>query len=216
MCIISVVFALTVNPTIVYANGISEMQNANEKENLQEVLVSDEATINAVNRAEKIVSANASEKSIEEVEEYALSFMQKSQPGFDIKVLSICPLYGLNNEITGYYVLFLRNEPPNGYLLISFLHEGEPVVELAFEGLGIFDGSESFRTNLDKAQIKYLGSDELYIKDSRHENAYKSLYDGHTITGDIATNIYNDALLSLQNDFQNHRWKSWLPSKAGL
>ena len=59
--------------------------------------------------------------------------MQGSQPEHDVRVLGMCPLYGLDDNLTGYYVLFLRDGEPNGYLLISFLHVGTPVVDLAFD-----------------------------------------------------------------------------------
>lgn len=188
--VVALVFALVESSFTAYAADMEDAQN-------EEMMVMDAVAIESVNQASEIVSASSTEKSQEEVEEYALSFMQGSQPEHDIKVLDMYPLYGMDDKLTGYYVLFLTDGEPNGYILISFLHEGCPVVELAFEGLGIFENLEESQLNTNQMPVRYIGPDEFYVESPQKAGAYTSLYNKQVITAEIAFEVYNNSLLSL-------------------
>lgn len=43
---------------------------------------------------------------VEEIQEYALYFMQNSQEDFAIEINEFFPMYSVENEVTGYYVTF--------------------------------------------------------------------------------------------------------------
>ena len=161
-------------------------------------IVMDEATEAAIDYAVEVISESASEKSEEEIEEYAFCFMQGAQPEHEIRVLGMCPLYGLDEKLTGYYVLFLRDGEPSGYVLISFLHVGTPVVDLAFDGLGIFDNIQDIQMYADTERVKYLGPDEFYVKNLNTNDTYTSLFNHQIITEAEATRIYQNTLLDFQ------------------
>lgn len=110
----------------------------------------------------------------------------------------MCPLYELDEKLTGYYVLFLRDGEPSGYILISFLHVGTPVVDLAFDDLDIFDDIQDVQMYADTEKVKYLGSDEFYVKNLSTDGTYTSLFDNQVVTEAEATQIYNESLLDYQ------------------
>lgn len=92
-----------------------------------------------------IVNTSATENSsnIPFIEEYALNFMRTSQNDDDIELLTVKEMYDLDDNITGYYVLFQKDATPAGYVLISMLVEGNPVVDFALEGAGIFESNNN-------------------------------------------------------------------------
>ena len=157
-----ILFVLVIPRVISHAEDIDTTQS--EESATEGTMVMDEVTEAAINHAGEVISVSTSEKSEEEIEEYALHFMQGAQPEREIKVLGMCPLYELDEKLTGYYVLFLRDGEPSGYILISFLHVGTPVVDLAFDGLDIFDDIQDVQMYADTEKVKYLGSDEFYVK----------------------------------------------------
>lgn len=108
-----------------------------------------------------MVAASSQEKTVEEIELYALNFMSKSQPGHDIQIHTMDPMYDMDDNITGYYVTFIRDGIPAGYILISFLHAGSPVVELSLDGLGIMENASKTRmfTDTEKNTVYRTGSD---------------------------------------------------------
>lgn len=137
-----------------------------------------------IEQAIDIVSISANEKSQEEIEDYALDFMQGSQPENSMRILFSCPMYGMDNSLTGYYITFLRDGVPNGYTLISFLHTGSPIVEFSFEGLGIFTNIENPSFYVNSNAVKYIGPDQFYVNSNNllEQDKYVSLYDGSDIT----------------------------------
>ena len=197
-----------VNPVVVCAGEMDGVQDENvqieerQMEQSDESIVMDEVTITSINEAGEIVVESSSEKNQAEVEAYALSFMQESQPDNDIRLLGTCPPYGMDDKLTGYYIMFLRDGEPNGYVLISFLHVGNPIVTLAFEGLGIFEDVQNLQVYTSQNCVKYIGPDEFYVESSNNMGTYTSLYDGSTITVQKASEIYNDSLLNLYEKLQ--------------
>lgn len=195
-----ILLALMISPIVSHAEDLDAAQN--EESATEGTIVMDEAAETAISHAGEIISVSAAEKSEEEIREYALRFMQGSQPEHDVRVLGMCPLYGLDDNLTGYYVLFLRDGEPNGYLLISFLHVGTPVVDLAFDGLGIFDDTQDVQMYTNTERVRYLGPDEFYVKNLSTNGTYISLFDNQVITETEAIQIYNKSLLNYQEKLQ--------------
>ena len=80
-----------VNPVVVCAGEMDGVQDEDVQieerhmEQSDESIVMDEVTITSINEAGEIVVESSSEKNQAEVEAYALSFMQESQPDNDIR-----------------------------------------------------------------------------------------------------------------------------------
>lgn len=124
---------------------------------------------------------NEKEISINFIEQYALHFMRESQEKDSIEVDGIFPLYGVDNEITGYYVTFSDRSKESGYIVISLLTSGCPVVELSFEGHGrlieVIKERKKQIKNINN--ILYTGPDSFYIPE---QNGYYSIYDKKTVS----------------------------------
>ena len=155
--------------------------------------------VEIIDQAIDIVSVGANEKTQEEVEQYALDFMQGSQPENSIEVLYSCPMYGMDNSLTGYYVTFLRDGVPNGYTLISFLHSGSPIVEFSFEGQGIFTDIENPSLYINSNEVKYIGPDRFYVSSNNllEQDKYVSLIDDSEITEVDAIELYQNTMSDL-------------------
>ena len=112
-----------------------------------------------------IVNTSATENSsnIPFIEEYALNFMRTSQNDDDIELLTVKEMYDLDDNITGYYVLFQKDATPAGYVLISMLVEGNPVVDFALEGAGIFESNNNALLGKAQAKLVYTGPDCIFF-----------------------------------------------------
>lgn len=88
-------------------------------------------------------AVDSGEKSEAEVRQYALQYMQGSQPEKKIELNRFETLYAVSGEVSGYYATFCDGTEPAGYLLMSLRTNGSPVVELAFEGPGLIESSGS-------------------------------------------------------------------------
>lgn len=101
-------------------------------------------------------------------EEVALSFMRNSLgKETDIEIQNTTPFYDLDGKVTAYCVSFLRDSKPGGYVLISLITSGDPIVEFSFEGPSIADVIQEdsimniSRSNAD-TPIYYLGPEMLF------------------------------------------------------
>lgn len=119
-----------------------------------------------------------------QIMQYALDFMRDSQGNNDLAIADFIPLYGLEEELTGYYVTFENGVNPAGYLLISLLTSGCPVVELSFEGTGPVEVTPMESMNLSTVHssnhIIYTGPDQLFIP--TNDDQFYSVYGQETIT----------------------------------
>ena len=88
------------------------------------------------------------EPSEAQIMQYALNYMRESQNNQSIEISEFIPLFGLDEETTGYYVTFNVDGLPAGYLLISLLTSGCPVVELSFEGAGLLEATMEQATQM--------------------------------------------------------------------
>lgn len=109
-------------------------------------------------------------ENVDIVKDYALNFMQTSQKSDRIDVDSIEEMYDLNGAITGYYVVFVKDNTPAGYMVISLLTEGNPVVDFSLEGKGIYEMDElKSSTDGDKNKLIYTGPDCIYRETGTNE-----------------------------------------------
>lgn len=115
------------------------------------------------------------------VEQYALHFMRESQEKNTIQVDELFPLYGVNNEITGYYVSFSDRGKESGYMVISLLTTGSPVVEFSFEGQGrLMEVLNERNIQSNKCDgILYAGPDSFYLSE---QNGYYSVNDRNMVS----------------------------------
>lgn len=107
--------------------------------------------------------------------DYALYFMSNSQAGRTLEVSDFLHLTDGNGQTTGYYITFTSHGTPAGYIILSLLTVGSPVVEFSFEGRGpieassISAGSEMLAIDAavhnqgTGAEIIYTGADSLFI-----------------------------------------------------
>lgn len=152
-----------------------------------------------VTEMKSVVAASSQEKTVEEIELYALNFMSKSQPGHDIQINTMDPMYDMDDNITGYYVTFIRDGIPAGYILISFLHAGSPVVELSLDGLGIKENAGKARMFTDTEKIRYVGPDQIYAENFANEGTYTCLYEDKVCATEELESQY-DVTLSVLNE----------------
>lgn len=123
---------------------------------------------------------------------YALSYMQKSQENMNLDVKDFVHLYDFNGNITGYYVTFSDNSTAKGYMLLSLISGVDPVVELAFDGMGpLYYSLKQVDTSIVSyeavsgihtddfesvySNVLFLGPDRLYVP--LIENNYYSVYE---------------------------------------
>lgn len=134
------------------------------------------------------VNVNKSEAlSDKAVMAYALNFMTEAQNNHSLKIKDFIPLYLNNEQISGYYVTFCDKDVPAGYVLLSLLTEGSPVVEFSLEGSGPLEIAEASNqlsavkftdeslNIVDKEKILYTGPGQLYI--SIDSKKYYSVFD---------------------------------------
>lgn len=146
---------------------------------------------------ENMVLHNATEKTEEEINEYALNFMRKSQQDNGIQIDIMDSLYDLDDNLTGYYITFEKQGDSAGYVLISFLHSGAPIVDLSFEGS--YDNEDS-RSYLEGSSKKiYLGED-IYKESLVGDGAFVSVLTEESIGKKELEEQYNNRLVELQNE----------------
>lgn len=130
-------------------------------------------------------AAESGEMSEAEVRQYALEYMQGSQPDREIALNRFETLYAISGEVSGYYATFISGSDPAGYILMSLRTNGSPVVELAFEGPGLIESSknaEVFRTLLtdDNAPIIFESAGALFVP--MQDGNYYSVYEHETVS----------------------------------
>lgn len=74
-----------------------------------------------------------------DIAQYALNYMQESQQDHSLEISEFIPLYDLEDNETGYYLTFSKDGAAAGYILLSLLTTGSPVVEFSFDGSGPLD-----------------------------------------------------------------------------
>lgn len=138
-----------------------------------------------------VLASSHSSMTVQEAAEYvALSFMQDSL-NEDVEISETTPFFDLNNNVSAYCVSFEINEKPRGYVLISLIHPGNPIVEFAFEGAGlaktIFDkhSSRSESTTMppivsaNDTKVYYLGAGALFVGNPT-TGSVQNVFDGET------------------------------------
>lgn len=139
----------------------------------------------------RVHAENGKEISIGFIEQYAIHFMRGSQEKDTIEVDRLFPLYGVNNEITGYYVTFTDSGVESGYMVISMLTTGSPVVEFSFEGQGrlmeVLNKRKTQGSDFDG--ILYTGPDSFFIPE---QDGYYSIYDQKEASMDSITLEYEE------------------------
>lgn len=117
-----------------------------------------------------------------EIAEAALNYMQRSQNSQTITIDRIQPFVDLDGMPSAYCVSFNDNNRPAGFLLLSLLVSGDPVVELAFEGHGPNEITP-VTTRASSSPLIYTGPGGFYMNTG--DDSLKSLLDGNEV--DIAT-----------------------------
>ena len=194
------------SPSAIQQDTASEEQSTEEDADIyseETTVMEEEPQIQVddavVTEMKSVVAANAGEKTVDEIELYSLKFMRKSQPGHDIQIHTIDPMYDIDDNITGYYVTFIRDGIPAGYILISFLHAGSPVVELSLDGLGIKENASKARMFTDTGKIRYVGPDQIYAENLANEGTYSCLYEDKVCDTEELESQY-DTTLSVLNE----------------
>lgn len=108
-----------------------------------------------------------------DIANYALNFMSESQDNDNLAIKDFTRLYLEDGQISGYYVTFRDRTSCAGYVLLSLLTEGTPVVEFAFEGEGPLGDAELQMNSLsgvnkplnidEEKNILYTGPGEIYL-----------------------------------------------------
>lgn len=195
------IFKLVLMVIAVLAFPFSVSAEENEHIEMDEEVSFSELSLTEQNEMIEIIENSSTEKTVSEIQQYALSFMQNSQPDHDIKVMSTYPLYGMDDNITGYYITFYRDDVPNGFVLISFLHTGTPIVTCSFEGLGIIENVENSWRYLYTDDLKYLGPDELYLENDS-TGVYTSITDDTALQESDVESIYQNSLAALHTNVE--------------
>lgn len=121
-----------------------------------------------------VVSAKSQEQ-LTVVNEYALSFMRESAKNDGIVLHETKTMYDFEKNVTGYYVTFSEKEKEAGYLVISMMTEGNPVVEISFSSWGaLYNKSDKNDFFNGDEMIYYLGPDGYYIEID--DNTVYSIY----------------------------------------
>lgn len=132
-------------------------------------------------------------------EEVALSFMRNSLgKETDIEIQNTTPFYDLDGKVTAYCVSFLRDSKPGGYVLISLITSGDPIVEFSFEGPSIADVIQEdsimniSRSNAD-TPIYYLGPEMLFLQGSK-STTVEDVITGEEHQKEVVNAMYKDQL----------------------
>lgn len=144
-----------------------------------------------------IVQNSATEKTEEEVEEYAVNFMRGSQQDYDIQISTTEPLYDLEDNLTGYYITFAKNGDSKGYIIISFLHSGTPVVDMSFDGT--YEKNDGINAQEANGKSLYLGED-IYVENPDAEGEYISILNEESITENELNEQLEYNLAELQSE----------------
>ena len=136
-----------------------------------------------------------------DIANYALNFMSESQDNDNLAIKDFTRLYLEDGQISGYYVTFRDRTSCAGYVLLSLLTEGTPVVEFAFEGEGPLGDAELQMNSLsgvnkplnidEEKNILYTGPGEIYLPVgnndyySVYDQAVKTVYPGVSVASNI-------------------------------
>lgn len=128
-----------------------------------------------------------------QVQEYALTFMTRSQENSNITISNFIHLYDGNGKVTGYYVTFDDIDVPAGYVLISLISGPSPIVEFSFEGYGPLDTATIplDASSESSEKIIFAGPGAIYIP--ALGDKYYSVYDQEL------GNIYEDEIAPISN-----------------
>lgn len=138
-----------------------------------------------------------------EIARYALNYMRESQQDHSLEISNFIPLYDLEDNETGYYLTFSKNGVDAGYILLSLLTIGSPVVEFSFEGNGPLNVSSSpsqaTTTTMTASAEKYIyvGPDSLFIP--MNDGTYYSVYDRVCMDDSVVNEILNETQIHLSN-----------------
>lgn len=117
-----------------------------------------------------------------EIAEAALGYMRRSQDSQTITIDRIQSFADLDGNPSAYCVSFNDNGQPAGFLLLSLLVTGDPVVELGFDGHGPNENIP-VATRASNCSLIYTGPGGLYIDTG--DDSLTSLLDGSEV--DLAT-----------------------------
>lgn len=151
---------------------------------------------NALAIGPAVSPANSQIPDMDEVESYALDYMKRAQNSETITVDRIQPFVDLNNNPTAYCISFNDAGRTAGFLFLSLLANGDPVVALGFDGHGPNDniekasGLRAMQTS-DEDYI-YTGPGCLYKRENREQLI--SLFSGEEISASAVESNYDDYL----------------------
>ena len=123
----------------------------------------------------------------------ALEFMRKSQNDALIEIDCIQPYCDFEGNTTAYCVSFNNGNTEAGYVLISLITYGSPIVDFAFEGHGpnayvkAQTRSENIQNDKENNYI-YLGPDSFFYRQS--DNNFISLFSGQKVNIELIEKIY--------------------------
>lgn len=98
-----------------------------------------------------------------------------------MEISEFIPLYDLEDNETGYYLTFSKDGAAAGYILLSLLTTGSPVVEFSFDGSGPLDTHTNVSQGATASEAApsgkfiYVGPDSLFMP--MNNGTYYSVYD---------------------------------------
>ncbi len=84
-----------------------------------------------------VIHAEEEKQSVDEIKkimaEAALNWAETFQPETKYQIGEVIPIYNGNDVIASYYVSYLKNSSPNGYIVLTVQDEALEVLEFSFE-----------------------------------------------------------------------------------
>ena len=149
-------------------------------------------------------AGEAEYKDFKSVVEYvACSFMRNSYDK-DFRVRETTEFVDFQGNITAYHVALSINDKPCGYVLISLLTEGDPIVEFSYEGDGLVDTISKTipECNSIDNPLVYLGPDLLFINDNK-SNLAIDVFTGKTYKSDDIKNDFGNIQIVRDSGYSN-------------
>ena len=91
--------------------------------------------------------------------EAALNWAETFQPETKYQIGEVIPIYNGNDVIASYYVTYLKNSSPNGYIVLTVQDEALEVLEFSFESKT--DLYQQLKGSMD-TQAKQIDEPKMY------------------------------------------------------
>lgn len=140
----------------------------------------------------------ANPPALQEIENYALKYMRQAQNSETISVDCVQPFRDLDGNLTAYCVSFNDTDRAAGFLFLSLLVNGDPVVALGFDGHGpndqVKESNGLLTAQSSENDFIYTGPGELYKRKNAQE--LTSLLSGENVSASKVEDEYRNYLES--------------------